>query len=139
MTIVIAFYQSWYRDFKTYYIHFVCLYSTNKFPELVSYMRMLKLMQSVLVPLCSYLIHRQSRPTWIAFVDSSKIQVCHNLCIFRYQVLKDASKRGKETMGWLYGFKLHFSINDQGGIISVKVTTANVDDRKPLPEKADEL
>ncbi|WP_190319943.1 hypothetical protein [Candidatus Enterovibrio escicola] len=25
MTIVIAFHQSWDRDFKTYYIHFVCL------------------------------------------------------------------------------------------------------------------
>nr|WP_223823852.1 hypothetical protein [Candidatus Enterovibrio escacola] len=28
MTIVIAFHQSRYRDFKTYYIHFVCRYRT---------------------------------------------------------------------------------------------------------------
>nr|WP_263363870.1 hypothetical protein [Candidatus Enterovibrio escacola] len=41
MTIVIALHQSWYRDFKTYYIHFVYLYLTNEFPELVSYKRML--------------------------------------------------------------------------------------------------
>ncbi|PCS23434.1 Mobile element protein [Candidatus Enterovibrio escicola] len=34
MTIVIAFYQSGYRDFKTYYIHFVCRYLTNEFPEI---------------------------------------------------------------------------------------------------------
>nr|WP_150142518.1 hypothetical protein [Candidatus Enterovibrio escacola] len=33
MTIVIAFHQSGYRDFKTYYIHFVCRYLTNEFPE----------------------------------------------------------------------------------------------------------
>ncbi|PCS21357.1 Mobile element protein [Candidatus Enterovibrio escicola] len=59
MTIVIAFHQSGYRDFKTYYIHFVCGYLTNEFPELVSYMRMLKLMKGVLVPLCSCLTHRQ--------------------------------------------------------------------------------
>ncbi|PCS21703.1 Mobile element protein [Candidatus Enterovibrio escicola] len=32
-------------------------------------------------------------------------------------------------MGWFYGFKLHLIINDQGGIISVKVMTTNVDDR----------
>ncbi|PCS22297.1 Mobile element protein [Candidatus Enterovibrio escicola] len=30
-------------------------------------------------------------------------------------------------------------INDQGGIISVKVTTANMDDRKPISEMIDEL
>ncbi|PCS23988.1 Mobile element protein (plasmid) [Candidatus Enterovibrio escicola] len=29
MTIVIAFHQSGYRDFKTYYIHFVYFYLTN--------------------------------------------------------------------------------------------------------------
>ncbi|PCS23003.1 hypothetical protein [Candidatus Enterovibrio escicola] len=36
MIIVIAFHQSGYRDFKTYYIHFVCYYFTNEFPELTS-------------------------------------------------------------------------------------------------------
>ncbi|PCS22515.1 Mobile element protein [Candidatus Enterovibrio escicola] len=47
---------------------------------------MLKLMKGVLVPLCSYLTYRQARPTGITFVDSSKIQVCHNLRILRHQV-----------------------------------------------------
>nr|WP_150137868.1 transposase [Candidatus Enterovibrio escacola] len=42
-------------------------------------------------------------------------------------------------MGWFYGFKLHLIINDQGSIILVKVTTANVDDRKPVSEMANEL
>ncbi len=42
-------------------------------------------------------------------------------------------------MGWFYGFKLHLIINDQGGIISVKVTTVNVDDKKPVSEMVDEL
>ncbi|PCS23188.1 Mobile element protein [Candidatus Enterovibrio escicola] len=44
MTTVITFHQSGYRNLKTYYIHFVCLFLTNEFPELVSHMRMLKLM-----------------------------------------------------------------------------------------------
>nr|WP_158523764.1 hypothetical protein [Candidatus Enterovibrio escacola] len=58
MMIVITIYQSGYRDFKTYYIYFVCRYLTNVFSELVSYTRILKLMQGVLVPLCSYLTYR---------------------------------------------------------------------------------
>ena len=79
MTIVIAFHQSGFRDFKTYYCQFVCRYLSAEFPRLVSYIRMLKLMQTILVPLCSYLTHRQAKPTGIAFVDSTKLQVCHNL------------------------------------------------------------
>ncbi|PCS22450.1 Mobile element protein [Candidatus Enterovibrio escicola] len=71
--IVIAFHQLGYRDFKTYYTHFACRYLTNELPERVSYMRILKLMQGILVPLCLYLTHRQARTTEIAFVDSSKL------------------------------------------------------------------
>ncbi|PCS21389.1 Mobile element protein [Candidatus Enterovibrio escicola] len=139
MTIVIAFHQSGYRDFKTYYIHFVCRYLTNEFPELVSYTRMLKLMQCVLVSICSYLTHHQVSPTGIAFVDSSKLQVGHNLRILRHQVFKCTSKRGKGTMWWLYRGKLHLMINDQGGIISVKEMTDPVADRKLVSEMTDEL
>ncbi|PCS22825.1 Mobile element protein [Candidatus Enterovibrio escicola] len=70
---MITFDQSGYRDFKTYSIHFVCRYLTNEFPELVSYTKMLKFMQGVLVPFCSYLTHRQARSIGIAFVDLSKL------------------------------------------------------------------
>ncbi len=42
-------------------------------------------------------------------------------------------------MGWFYGFKLYLMVNDQGSIISVNVTTANVDNKKALSEMADEL
>ncbi len=139
MTIVIAFHQSRYRDFNTYYIYFVCRYLTNEFSELVSYRRMFKRMQNVLVPLFSYLTLRQARPTGIAFVDSSKLQVCHNLRILRHQFSKGTSKRGKGMIGWFYGFKLHLIINNQSGIISDKVTTDNVDDRKPVSEMANKL
>nr|WP_190322110.1 transposase [Candidatus Enterovibrio escacola] len=100
---------------------------------------MLKLMQAILVPLYSYLSHRKERSTGIAFVDSSKLQVCHNLGILRHQVFKSTKNRGKGTRGWFYGFKLRLIINDQGGIISVKGTANNVDDRKPISEMVDEL
>nr|WP_150148224.1 transposase [Candidatus Enterovibrio escacola] len=45
---------------------------------------------------------------------------------------KGTTKRGKGTRGWFYGSKLHLIINDQGGIISIKVTTTNMDDRNPV-------
>nr|WP_223824129.1 transposase [Candidatus Enterovibrio escacola] len=60
---------------------------------------MLKLIQGVLVPLCSYLTHPQAKLTGSAFVNSSKLQVWHNLRILKHQVFKGTSKRGKRTMG----------------------------------------
>ena len=48
MTILIAFHQSGYSDFKTYYSKFVCQYWQHYFPDLVSYTRMLKLLQVTL-------------------------------------------------------------------------------------------
>lgn len=47
-------------------------------------------------------------------------------------MFKDEAERGKGTMGWFYGFKLHLVMNDEGGLFSVKVTAGNVDDRKPV-------
>lgn len=139
MTIVIAFHRSGYRNFKTFYIKHVSIYWRAYFPQLVSYTRMLKLMQSILVPLCSYMNHRKAKPTGIAFVDATKIQVCHQLRIPRHKVFSNSAARGKGTMGWFYGFKLHLIINDEGGILAVKITAGHVDDRNPIAEMTQDL
>lgn len=139
MTIVIAFHQSGYRNFKIFYINHVIKYWKKYFPTLVSYTRMLKLMQTILVPLSSYLTHRKAKPTGIAFIDSTKLTVCHNLRIPRHKVFSGIAERGCGSMGWFYGFKLHLIINDEGGILAVKVTTGNTDDRKPVPNMCNEL
>ncbi len=46
---------------------------------------------------------------------------------------------GKGTMGWSYGFKLHFIINHLGEIVALKLTKGNEDDRKPVLEMADSI
>ncbi|URR00054.1 hypothetical protein LOC50_07225 [Pseudoalteromonas sp. SCSIO 43095] len=79
MTILIAFHQSGYRDFKTYYTKFVCQYWRHYFPDLVSYTRMLKLLQATLPALCSYLKQRFDKSTGIAFIDSTPLKVCHKM------------------------------------------------------------
>ncbi len=57
-------------------------------------MRMLKVMQSTLVSLCSYLIHHQAKLTSIGFINSTKLQVCYNLRIPRYRMFEGVAKRG---------------------------------------------
>lgn len=139
MTLLIAFHHSGYRDFKTYYTQFVSRYWQHHFPDLVSYTRMLKLLQTALPALCSYLKQRFAKPTGIAFIDSTTLKVCHNLRIPRHKVFSDMAERGRGTMGWFYGFKLHLIMNDEGGLLAVKVTQGNVDDRKPVLDMVDNV
>ncbi len=139
ITLLILFHQLRFRDFKTFYIQYAQKHLRQEFPELVSYTRMLKLLQSVLVPLCAFMTQRYGKPTGIAFVDSTKLAVCHNIRIPRNKVFAGVAERGKGTMGWFYGFKLHLLVNDRGDILSVKITTANIDDRKPLPDMVKQL
>lgn len=134
MTIIIHFHQSHYRDFKTYYIEYVCEHLRDEFPNLVSYNRFVELMPRVLLPLCCYLHSRKGECTGISFVDSTRIAVCGNKRISRNQVFKDVAKLGKSTMGWFFGFKLHLVVNDQGELLAFCLTPGNTDDRKPVPE-----
>ena len=47
--------------------------------------------------------------------------------------------RGKSSMGWFYGFKLHLIVNDQGELLAVQLTPGNIDDRKPVPQMSKKL
>ncbi|WP_256212172.1 transposase [Nitrosomonas communis] len=50
--------------------------------------------------------------------------------------MAEFAARGKTSVGWFYGFKLHLVINNQGELLGVKITAGNVDDRDSLPELA---
>ena len=40
---------------------------------------------------------------------------------------------------WVYGFQLHFVINEEGALLAARFTSANVDDRVPVPDLAEGL
>jgi hypothetical protein len=74
----------------------------------------------------------KGEPTGIEFIDSTSIKVCHNLRIPRHKTFCGIAERGKGTMGWFYGFKLHLITNYKGEIVDAKLKTANVHDTKPV-------
>jgi hypothetical protein len=132
MTIMIYFHQLRFRDFKTFYIQYVQKHLSQDFPKLVSYNRFVELMPSILMPLC-FFIHAQSKTkTGIYFVDATTIDVCHVKRASSNRVFKGIAKKGKSSMGWFFGFKLHLVINDQGEIMAFKLTQATTDDRMPV-------
>lgn len=133
MTLVILFHQSHYRNFKAFYTEHVQKHLCREFPKLVSYQRFVELMPRVLLPLLAYLHVCLGDCTGISFVDSTPLAVCHNRRIGRHKVFAGLAQRGKTSMGWFYGFKLHLVVNDCGEILALQLTPGNVDDRKPVP------
>jgi len=136
MTILVWFQQSGYRTFKAYYCTEVSKHLRDEFPNLVSYTRFVELIPSALVPLCSYLQTRKGKTAGIAFIDSLPIAVCHNRRIHSHKVFAHVAERGKSSVDWFYGFKLHLIINDRGELLAFHLTAGNVDDRKPVPKMA---
>ena len=139
MTILIHFHQSHYRDFKAYYRQHVCEHMRSEFPTLVSYTRFVELMPSALPAMCLYLRVRFGQGTGVAFIDSTPLSVCHNRRIGRHRVFAEVAARGKSSMGWFYGFKLHLIVNDRGELLAVQLTPGNIDDRKPVPQMSKKL
>lgn len=139
MTVVIGFHMSHHRDFKNYYTGYVAIFYKNAFPDLLSYTRFLEVMPRVIVPMCAYFTSLKGKPTGIEFIDSTSLKVCHNIRIPRHKTFDGIAQRGKGTMGWFYGFKLHLVVNYKGEIVAAKVTTGNVHDTQPVEELAKDL
>jgi hypothetical protein len=134
ITILIHFHQMRFRDFKTYYEKYVKVYLKHLFINLVSYTRFLELIKESLVPFCMFTQSLSGEHTGIYFVDSLLIKSCHIKREKQHRVFKGLAKKSKSTVGWFFGFKLHLIINDKGEFMAFKVTAANVDDRKTVPD-----
>ena len=72
-------------------------------------------------------------------MDSTSLKVCHNRRIKQHKVFKDLAARGKTSVDWFFGFKLHLVVNDQGELLNVILTPGNTDDRTPVPKLVQQL
>ena len=139
MTILTAFHQSCYRNFKTYYQEKVQTERADAFPELVSYQRFIEWVPGTLVPMCAYLRSCFGKCSGISFIDSTSLRVCHNRRIAQHKVFEDLAARGKTSVDWFKGFKLHLVVNDRGELLNIILTPGNTDDRTPVPKLLQQL
>jgi hypothetical protein len=136
ITIMVIFHLGAFKNLKHFYQHYVKQHLKSEFPQTVSYNRFVELMQSVALPMTLFLkTCCLGNCTGISYVDSTSIAVCKNKRIPRHKVFDGIAQRGKTTMGYFFGFKLHFIINDKGEILSFVITPGNIDDREPLKNK----
>lgn len=134
LTIMVIFHVSPCKVFKYFYLHYLPHAHKQDFPNLISYNRFVQLMPRLFVPLCILLQNLFGEETGIYIADPTALPVCHNKRINRHRVFKGIATRGKTTMGWFYGLKLHMVINHKGSIMAVKITPGNVDERSLLSE-----
>jgi len=130
MTILIMSQKIRYRDFKTFYISHVKVYWETFFPALVSYNRFIELIKSVIFPLTLFIQFKGKNKTGIYYIDSTCLPVCTLKRSKRHKTFQDIAEYGKTSVGWFLGLKLHLVINEQGELISFKVTKGNKHDSK---------
>lgn len=118
------------KDFKHFYINTLMSHYRKEFPDLVSYARFVRLIPRTLFPMLMFLKHtRMGKVSGVSFIDSTALKVCHNKRIFHHKTFEGLAQRGKTTMGWFFGFKLHLIINDKGELLSFYLTRGNISDR----------
>jgi len=137
MIILVMFHHSRYRDLKSFYLKFICTHCQSLFPETVSYNRFVELQQKVAYKLIAFLnMCCLGECTGISFIDSTPLRACHIKRERSHKTMKGWAAKGKCSIGWFYGFKLHIVINDKGEIIKYQITPGDTDDRTPLKDNS---
>ena len=137
--IMVLFHLSAFKHFKAFYRYGVGQQYRDCFGAIPHYDRFISLMPRLFAPLMVLLHSVSGEPTGVYFADSTKLAVCHNRRIHRHKVFEGLAARGKTSMGWFYGLKLHFVINHKGQVVALRITPGNTADSTVLDEMTKHL
>jgi hypothetical protein len=133
ITILLLYQRSDIKNFKAFYTRHMWQYK-QCFPQMPTYERFVELQKRVFLLMFFLFLFLRQTDAELGYVDSTPIKVCHNKRIFNHRVFKGLAERGKSTMGWFFGFKLHIAVDLQGEIINAMLTPGNCDDRVPVEQ-----
>src|SRR4051795_1419633 len=139
ITLLLVLHSSGFKHLKSFYHGFAEPLLRGYFPGLPCYEHFVALQKSVFVPLVFFLHSHLGTRTGIYYIDSTALPVCDNHRISRHKVFAGLAQRGKTSMGWFFGFKLHLVFNTDNEIVALKLTPGNVHDTKPVPALTREL
>jgi hypothetical protein len=139
MTILVLYHSSRFKYVKAFYEGIVLALLRPAFPKAPCYARFIALTNPVWVPLTVFLLTRRGRRTGIYSIDSTPLAICHNRRIGRHEVFADLAARGKTSLGWFFGFKLHLVFNHERQIVALKLAPGNVNDTTPVPDLTQDL
>jgi len=135
VTLALWRFHSGFHDWKHAYLCFLT-HHRGEFPRFPSYknfvMGINRVAVKALFVLGALMYVARKDNTLLKFIDASALPVCKNSRISTHRVMKQFASRDKTHQGWYYGMKLHAVIDSIGNLLSVRITTASVDDRKPV-------
>src|SRR5690348_12384419 len=133
ITLLLVLHSSGFKYLKNFYNSPMGEVLRRYFPGMPCYERFVMLQKWVFAPMMYFMFSRLGRQTGIYYIDSTALPVCHNRRIGRHQTFAGMAARGKTSMGWFFGFKLHLVFNHLNEIVAVKLTPGNVSDTTPVP------
>src|ERR687894_1179752 len=102
-----AAHSSGFKHLKSFSHGFAEPLLRGYFAGMPCYEHFVALQKSVFVPLVVFLVSHLGTRTGLYYIDSTALPVCDNHRISRHKVFADLAQRGKTSMGWFFGFKLH--------------------------------
>jgi hypothetical protein len=128
MTVLISYHLSGFKTLKYFYEQSVQCTLRSDFPAAPCYDRFVSLIPHVVVELW-LLMHYRKHPSRKAnYLDSKPLKICHIKREKSNKVFAGIARKGKGTMGWFIGFKLHIVVGYDGRIVEVLLSTGNVAD-----------
>lgn len=121
------------KDIKHYHRYLLSHFSKElgRIPNYPNFNTLMNQALPYVIFLVQWIAHCQKSPQpGLYFADSSSLKVCENKRIFDHKVCEGLAKRGKSSMGWFFGFKLHVVCDSLGRLVSLLITPGNTDDRK---------
>jgi transposase len=129
MAIQIAYHHSGRTCLKYFYQMDILGTYAGCFPKAPCYGRFVALLPHTVAELCLLAISRCGLPGREAnFVDSKPIKACHIKREKQNRVFDGKARKGKSSVGWFYGFKLHAVVNHCGELVRFLLTPGNVSD-----------
>ncbi len=133
ITLLLVLHGSRFKYLKNFYNGPMGEVLRRYFPHMPCYERFVTIQKSVFIPLMCFLFSRMGQKTGVYYIDSTALPVCHNRRIRRHKTFAGLAARGKTSMGWFFGFKLHLVFNHLNEIVALKLTSGNISDAKPVP------
>ena len=134
ITLLLVLHSSGFKYLKHFYQGFALPVLRQWFPGMPCYEQFVTLQQRAFVPLMFFLLSRMGKKTGIYYIDSTALPVCDNHRIHRHKTFAGLAERGKTSMGWFFGFKLHLVFNHLNQIVACKLTPGQVHDTQPVPQ-----
>lgn len=132
--IAIYYKSSQFNNFKAFFFS-LKNHQRQWFKYLPCYQRMTHLIS--MHQLALHALHtdlmkdKQSDYLWI---DSTMLPVCKNQRITRHKSLSEIATRGKSSMGWFFGCKLHVAMNADGDMVSTELSNGHIADIKMVED-----